>query len=293
MNFKPCQDWVQTHRDSFFDFIRMYLGVGLLVKGVFFLMHPDQLAVPDGNALMASVAQAVPYVHIVGGLLLALGLFTRLAALVQIPLLLGAALLVHLPGMSEMKSREGFEFSMLVMFLLVLVFFRGAGEFSLSHYWKRSPGEPNAYQQWVDTHADVFMDLMRVFLGVGLFIKGLYILGHRDQYQALFDQSNTTMIVALLALHYVIPAHLVGGASLALGLVTRASALVQLPLLFGAVFYLYLPHFTVMEQRQSFEFTSLVLFLLLLLTAHGSGRFSLDHAIETSAKPRLHPEPAH
>jgi uncharacterized membrane protein YphA (DoxX/SURF4 family) len=65
-------------------------------------------------------------------------------------------------------------------------------------------------------------------------------------------------------------------------LLTRVGALAQLPILLGALFYLHLPRLTVMnvEARQNFELSTLVLFLTIIVFLHGSGRFSLDHAIE-------------
>lgn len=54
-----------------------------------------------------------------------------------------------------------------------------------------------------------------------------------------------------------------------------SSALVQLPILIGAVF---LVHWNegLLSANQSFEFSALVLFLLVLVCAFGSGRWSLD-----------------
>jgi putative oxidoreductase len=66
--------------------------------------------------------------------------------------------------------------------------------------------------------------------------------------------------VPALILHYVMIAHLCGGALLAIGLLT----LLQIPVLAGAVF--------------------LVLFLLILLFIVGPGRLSMDYYIFGSRK---------
>lgn len=293
MNFKRCSDWIHSHKDMLFDFVRIYLGVGLCFKGIFFLMHPEQLVIPVGGDMATMLAHWVPYVHIVGGAMMALGVLTRLGALMQVPVLASAVVFANVADLEDLRIRESFEFSMLVLFLLVLVVFKGAGQFALFKFKGVFPSRDHSFNTWVKAHPDAFMDLLRIYLGVGLFIKGLYILEHRDQFMALFDKSNTTMILVMLALHYVIPAHLVGGTSLALGLVTRVSALVQLPLLAGAVFYVYLPRYSMLEQRESLEFTALVLFLLVILTAHGAGRLSLDHALEKGQEAEPQPQPAH
>ena len=66
---------------------------------------------------------------------------------------------------------------------------------------------------------------------------------------------------------------------------TRVAALVQIPVLLAAVFYIYLPKMMFLEPRQSLEFSSLVLFLLLLFAAFGAGRWSLDHYLSRKIAP--------
>ena len=66
-----------------------------------------------------------------------------------------------------------------------------------------------------------------------------------------------------------------GGAFLAVGLYTRIAALVQVPILAGAVFLVHW-HDGLLSADQSLEFSALVLFLLVLVCAFGSGRWSLD-----------------
>src|SRR3954469_15998252 len=79
-----------------FDLIRIYLGVGLAVRGVLFLMDPSWL----GNILPKSgVPEFAPRLialgHLAGGALLGVGLFTRIAAAVQVLPVLGAVVLLH------------------------------------------------------------------------------------------------------------------------------------------------------------------------------------------------------
>ena len=64
------------------------------------------------------------------------------------------------------------------------------------------------------------------------------------------------------------------------GFGTRIAALAQLPLLLGALLYLYLPRFTAIELRQDLEFTALVLFLLTIIAIHGGGRYSVDRIVQ-------------
>jgi putative oxidoreductase len=132
---------------------------------------------------------------------------------------------------------------------------------------------------WIKGHADTIIDLMRIYLGIGLFWKGLYFMMHRDELTQLMDQLGNLWFVPMAIAHYVVPVHLVGGALLALGLLTRVAALSQIPILLGAVFYVYLPRAMYFEPRQSLEFSVLVLFLLCLVFAYGAGRLSVDYVL--------------
>lgn len=289
MNVKLCNEWLQSRLDVFLDVIRIYLGVGLVVKGIFFLLHPELLTGVAAGSAWAGMVPFVPYLHIVGGLLLTVGLLVRLAALLQLPVLAGAVFLVNLPRMDQLLGREGFEFSALVLFLLVVIFFRGAGRLSLSRRWKTPPAS-GGYGRWVEAHSDVFLDAIRIYLGIGLIVKGMYIMTNRDQVLALLDAGGGLSLAVMTAAHLVIPIHFAGGLLLALGLVTRPAALMQIPVVAGALICVHLPRLASLEMRENFEFSGLVLFLLIMIAAHGPGRFSVDHLIDHG--PQGEPEPA-
>jgi uncharacterized membrane protein YphA (DoxX/SURF4 family) len=294
MKLKAWMAWLESRRDSFMDVIRIYLGLGLFVKGVFFFLHPERLGIAAEATLWAGLVPWVPYVHMAGGLLLAAGLLTRLAALAQMPILLSAIVFVHLSQMGNLRAREGFELSVLVLFLLVLIFLRGPGPLALSRLWRPERiCVLNRLQQWADAHPDVFLDIIRAYLGVGLVLKGFFIMANHDQLMTLAGESSGALFFFMIASHYVIPAHFAGGAMMAAGFATRLATVAQIPLLVGAVFYVYLPRLAMLELRQNLEFTALVLFLLILIAAHGAGRFSLDHLLNLQSRARaLRPQPA-
>lgn len=139
----------------------------------------------------------------------------------------------------------------------------------------------NQTKSWLHTHPDVMMDLVRIYLGVALFFKGIFFMANRDLLLQIMDQAGSWSIAPVFIAHYVVPAHLVGGVLLALGLLTRFAAMAQIPILIGAVFYVHLPQLSLMsiEPRQNLELSALVLFLTCLVFLHGSGRFSIDHLI--------------
>ena len=130
---------------------------------------------------------------------------------------------------------------------------------------------------WTETHSDLFIDLVRIYLGTGLFVKAIYFMTHRDFLMNIIEGSGTSWFAPAAMAHYVIMAHLFGGFLLAIGLLTRVAALFQIPILLGAVFYVYLPKMVTLEPRQNLEFAALVLFLTVLVAVRGSGRCSLDY----------------
>ena len=134
-------------------------------------------------------------------------------------------------------------------------------------------------QMWLRAHEDLFIDLVRIYLGCGLFVKAFHLMGNRDYLlEAISDSGGSWFGPAVIA-QYVITAHLIGGAMLALGLVTRLAALMQLPALLGAVFAVYLPRMASLDPRQHLEYVALVCFLLALFSVFGAGRFSVDSMI--------------
>jgi len=140
----------------------------------------------------------------------------------------------------------------------------------------------NQCRGWMQSHPDVLMDMVRIYLGVALFFKGIFFMSHRDYLLQLMNDAGSWWFAPAALAHYIVPAHLVGGLMLALGLLTRIGALVQFPILVGAIVHLHLPKLAMLdvEARQGFELSALVLFLTFIVFLHGSGRFSLDHAIE-------------
>lgn len=137
----------------------------------------------------------------------------------------------------------------------------------------------NRLFDWVDANRDVALDLIRVYLGVGLFVRGWLFVSDASRFVALVSvDASTEAFVSGGVVHYVALAHLGGGLLLVLGLLTRVAALVQIPVLIGAVFFVHLGE-GLLAAGQSLEFSALVLFLLLVLFFHGSGRLSLDYLL--------------
>lgn len=158
LTYRGFVDWISENREVVVDLVRMYLGVGLFVRGVLFISESQGLEtlidLSQFSVASAAVAHYVSFVHLLGGLMLAVGLLTRLAALLQIPVLAGAVFLVHLEE-GLLSPSQALEFSALVLFLLVVVFVFGSGRWSADHYvFEREPElqdqEPERW--WRDEH---------------------------------------------------------------------------------------------------------------------------------------------
>lgn len=133
---------------------------------------------------------------------------------------------------------------------------------------------PQRIQVWTAEHRSDGLDLLRMYLGFALFVRGLLLLRDPHPLQAyVADLEGMAFIV-----HYVVLAHIAGGLALGLGMFTRLAAAVQLPALIGAVFVV---HFRegLMATGQSLELAAFVLFALVVFTFFGSGRLSLDEHV--------------
>src|SRR3981081_360906 len=96
-------------------------------------------------------------------------------------------------------------------------------------------------ERWGDSHHPKFLDLIRIVLGIFLFLKGLGFMENTAYLKFIIEnQSDITFPSGLLValVYYVTFVHMVGGTLIALGVLTRLSSLIQIPVVFGAVFFI-------------------------------------------------------
>jgi uncharacterized membrane protein YphA (DoxX/SURF4 family) len=137
--------------------------------------------------------------------------------------------------------------------------------------------EINRCRAWFEAHTDMALDLVRTYLGVALVFKAIYFMSHREELLGLMSTENPLWVGPAVIIHYIILAHFTGGIFLALGLLTRIAAFLQIPVLMGAVFYIHLPRMLALGPRENVELTALVLFLSVVVFFFGAGRLSLDY----------------
>jgi uncharacterized membrane protein YphA (DoxX/SURF4 family) len=148
----------------------------------------------------------------------------------------------------------------------------------------------NAFNVWARKNRETCIDLLRIYLGVLFVVKGFHLGLNRQEllnYLSEADLSGLPYFDAfeLMAVHYTILAHIVGGVLLVLGLATRAAALFQLPAVLGAAILVHSGEHTFFGQALGLEYVSLLFFVLLFFFVYGSGALSLDALIK---KKRVH-----
>lgn len=136
MNFlHRIELWGDRHHPKWLDIIRIVLGLFLCYKGIDVYLNMSELTntmanhAQFGSFTFLMAAQYAAFAHVIGGILLALGLFTRIACLIQIPVLLGA--IVFLSGNNQML-RPYSELFLSVLILLLLIYFLIVGNGPLS-----------------------------------------------------------------------------------------------------------------------------------------------------------------
>lgn len=135
MNFlQRVEHWGDSHHPRWMDIVRIALGIFLCYKGIDFLMHMSELIGLMKSTSFSSFSyvlagQYVVFAHILGGILLALGLFTRFASLIQIPILLGAVIFVN-TNQEMLRPYSALVISVLVLALLIYFLITGSGSLS-------------------------------------------------------------------------------------------------------------------------------------------------------------------
>lgn len=120
--------------DKAYALIRIFLGVALAIRGWMILSQPEIILELGVERELFVWVSLVGIAHLAGGTLLAFGYFGRLAAFIQIPILVSAIFFVY--GHTKlMMGGQSFELASLVLFLLCIYFVFGAGTFSIREYY--------------------------------------------------------------------------------------------------------------------------------------------------------------
>lgn len=127
---KNMKQFFEKHHDTFYAVARIMIGL-------LFAQHGAQklFGAFGGNAAeLMSLMGAVGIIEFTGGLLIALGLFTRIAAFATIIVMIGAYIKVHIPqGMIPIMNKGELALLFLAAFLIIIS--HGSGKWALDNYF--------------------------------------------------------------------------------------------------------------------------------------------------------------
>src|SRR5580765_7830028 len=102
LNFKhmgtlqQIQHWSTTHHPRWLVALRVVLGLCLFIKGISFMNNAVLLNQLISGSIVSNSSDWLPLIitwaHLLGGFLIIIGLLTRWAILLQIPILIGAVI---------------------------------------------------------------------------------------------------------------------------------------------------------------------------------------------------------
>ena len=136
-NIQRIEHWGETHHPKWVDIVRIGLGIFLCYKGIDFLRNMGIVNDLISNHLsynsffIIMLGHYIVFAHILGGIFITLGAFTRFACLIQIPILLGAVVMVNF-SQDVLRPYSGLIISILVLLLLIYFLVAGNGSFALS-----------------------------------------------------------------------------------------------------------------------------------------------------------------
>ncbi|HVW95521.1 MAG TPA: DoxX family protein [Mucilaginibacter sp.] len=133
------ETWGDAHHPGFVDIIRVGLGLFLLFKGIAFMENTEYLkeliarqdVINIAPGVLMALVYYVTFAHMVGGVLIALGILTRFGCLIQIPIVLGA---VFMTGIFEYQINALVWPSIAALIALILFLVLGSGPFSFDRY---------------------------------------------------------------------------------------------------------------------------------------------------------------
>lgn len=129
--------------------------------------------------------------------------------------------------------------------------------------------------KWANSHTGIVLDTLRIGLGAFLFWKGLQFSTQTNELVNLMRPEDSLAATIFFA-HYIAMAHLAGGILVTLGLITRLSLILQLPMLIGAV---------ILHSTGGIDVSYLIQAVLALITTGffiivGSGKHSVDYTLK-------------
>jgi len=133
------ENWGDAHHPKFLDIVRVALGAFLLFKGIAFMENTeylkgliaDQNVINISNGILMALVYYVTFAHMVGGILIGLGVLTRFGCIIQIPIVICA---IFLSGIFEDAINYMVWPSVAALAALIVFLLLGSGPWSLDRF---------------------------------------------------------------------------------------------------------------------------------------------------------------
>jgi putative oxidoreductase len=134
----------------------------------------------------------------------------------------------------------------------------------------------NKIEKWGDRHHPAVLDVLRIMLGIFLFLKGLSFMENMSYLRWIIEDQqllNLSPFLLKAVMYYVTFVHMAGGILITLGLLTRLSSLLQLPIVISALFLINIFR---SEPNNDLWLSIFACVLLIIFSLIGSGPLSLN-----------------
>jgi uncharacterized membrane protein YphA (DoxX/SURF4 family) len=134
------EQWADQHHPKWLEYLRIILGLILITKGIAYIVNKEQVI----NIIESSRYWVIHYAiahYVIGGyiacgLAIALGLFTRIAVLFELPALFGSIIFLDLhKNLFALNSQV--LYSVLIFAMLIFFLFYGPGNLSFDYYIRK------------------------------------------------------------------------------------------------------------------------------------------------------------
>jgi len=138
---KSIHQWSVTHHPRWLVIPRIILGALLCIKGIAFMSNATLLENLLSGSYFASNTHALQIIiggaNMLGGILIIIGLQTRLICMIQIPILIGAVVFINAQkGGFAPQSEMGL--AILALLLTIVFLIEGSGPLSLDAYFSHN-----------------------------------------------------------------------------------------------------------------------------------------------------------
>ncbi|HET6245407.1 MAG: DoxX family membrane protein [Bacteroidetes bacterium] len=141
--FEQIVGWGDKHHPAWVDLFRVALGIMLIVKGIQPLISPENISIVSGgisqNFLSIAILHYIVLTHVVGGIMVALGLSIRIPLLLTFPILILAIVFAGVPEMGIFYHYAHVLVSIALLLANIAFLIYGSGAYSLDNFMRKHP----------------------------------------------------------------------------------------------------------------------------------------------------------